>query len=591
MADAPLTPAVPNEHLWKLIRRFDKALPQPRQQQLELDLNRAADEEFTAAKLQKTVERFYIAVVTKCNRLVKHVNRLRSWDEPRRTGAFGAVYLIAWLCNSLIPVISTFLVALMLSESVRSHLFPPLLETQPSGTVNEAKPVESTAEENTAEANTTEAEQEATRIVDDIATSVTEVPDEAVQPVTSDPVDAATLAEDDNAEPIAQKKTSPAISVTLRVLSDIADLSERFSNLLSPSPPFDHLAPRLRLAGILISVSLVSLLLSGHMIVKTCSLTVGLTFFGDPLLSRAVDFLNRTVPDWKSYLDIHNTLLKGIPTDAQLTLTLLRLGELSSTPLPPPPSSREKNTPFWQIFRRKPKQAIADANPNQENSPSPDASTETLTAQEGPKIPKPKKWLRILKFARRTITTAIKGHVALNRAISLTGLESRQYAQGLLRAVLEKHIDFNFSLLAPSASFPHDNGYGPYSFEAKFERKRGTAVIDDKTDEANPIIYFTSQKAGKLGADLRVGSQKSDAVMFQVSVAEIAELTKTDGLGWKGKLIVRLAAGTEGFEGPVNEGLVIRGTEGQIYHLTDLRGRNWLFNRLVASSGQYWELY
>lgn len=36
-----------------------------------------------------------------------------------------------------------------------------------------------------------------------------------------------------------------------------------------------------------------------------------------------------------------STLLKGIPSDQQLTITLLRLGEMHDTPLPPPPMYTE----------------------------------------------------------------------------------------------------------------------------------------------------------------------------------------------------------------------------------------------------------
>jgi hypothetical protein len=34
-----------------------------------------------------------------------------------------------------------------------------------------------------------------------------------------------------------------------------------------------------------------------------------------------------------------STLLKGVPTNAQLAITLLRIGESNGAPLPPPPTS------------------------------------------------------------------------------------------------------------------------------------------------------------------------------------------------------------------------------------------------------------
>jgi Protein of unknown function (DUF3292) len=49
--------------------------------------------------------------------------------------------------------------------------------------------------------------------------------------------------------------------------------------------------------------------------------------------------LNREFPNWQKLLEIRNTLLKGVPTNAQLTITLLRIGEANKAPLPPPPTS------------------------------------------------------------------------------------------------------------------------------------------------------------------------------------------------------------------------------------------------------------
>lgn len=66
--------------------------------------------------------------------------------------------------------------------------------------------------------------------------------------------------------------------------------------------------------------------------VLTCS-----SFFGDPVITPGITWLNRNYPNWQKLLEIRNTLLKGIPTNAQLTLTLLRVGEANKAPLPPPP--------------------------------------------------------------------------------------------------------------------------------------------------------------------------------------------------------------------------------------------------------------
>lgn len=43
--------------------------------------------------------------------------------------------------------------------------------------------------------------------------------------------------------------------------------------------------------------------------------------------------------NWQKLLELRNTVLKGVPTNAQLTLTLLRIAEQNRAPLPPPPNS------------------------------------------------------------------------------------------------------------------------------------------------------------------------------------------------------------------------------------------------------------
>lgn len=125
--------------------------------------------------------------------------------------------------------------------------------------------------------------------------------------------------------------------------------------------------------------------------------------------------------------------------------------------------------------------------------------------------------------------------------------------------------------------------FGPLKFDAKFMKKRGAAVIDSTKEP--PILYFTTYQSAGLD-DLRIESRKKGSVLFQIPVTDIRELKKTEGLGWKGKLIVELTAGSK----EAADGLVVVGKEeGQMFHLTGMRSRNLLFNRLVAMDAQFWE--
>ncbi|KAL4903348.1 hypothetical protein BDW74DRAFT_39217 [Aspergillus multicolor] len=602
--EEPLAPGLSNDDLWRLIRRFDKQVSHvqaiPCSDDQPLDLNRAVEEQFPASKLQKTIERFYVSVLVKVGLFINHVNHLRSWEDPHRTGTFGGIYLLAWLCDFIIPLLSGGMIAMIFSPSMRSILFPSIPENQTQTQKRPSDPKEeSVPHVHAPPVNEGEAEDEAADLVNSITTSIQQdaigIPtgDDALEPDV-----ALTPSTDGDLENGKPKKTSPAISITLRVLSDITDLCERFSNLLHPSPPFTLIGPRFQLVGILMSVFLLSSMVSSHVIVKSCSLAVGIAFFGDPVFKRAMDLLNTKIPDWKTYLDIEKTLLKGVPTNAQLTLTLLRIGELNSSPIPIPPRSDTESSSGTQsplsLFRRKTPKTIEGAAENAETDTVSQVGTSS-TSPEGPlseKKAKAKKWLRILKFARRAITTAIKGHIAYNRAMGLTGAGSRYYAKSLLTAALDRNLTFqNLRLLALGPPSSQNVGGGPFTFDAKFERKRGTAVLDF-SDPEQPVLYFTSKNAAKIQDDLRVDVQKPGDVLFQTPISAIKALKKTEGLGWKGKLIVQLAAGAEAS----TEGLIVgvkgeEGEEDKSFHLTGMKGRNALFNRLVAGGGQCWEMY
>lgn len=308
---------------------------------------------------------------------------------------------------------------------------------------------------------------------------------------------------------------------------------------------------------------------------------IGLCFFGDPIIKNGVALLNSKIPDWTGYLDLQKygaallgvrvlfancirTLLKGVPTNAQLTLTLLRIGEINSSPLPPPPSSQD-NGPEWPIPRKKSKALISDQSNNQE------ATVDLQRQQSNETLPGTKskrRWVfKVIKFVRRTIATAIKGHIAFDRAIAIAGSSHTKNLIGMLQ-------DRHWKTSEP---------FGPLKFDAKFERKRGAVVIDASKEP--PILYFTTYQSAGLD-DLRIESRKKGSVLFQVPVTDIQELKKTEGLGWKGKLIVELTAGSK----EAADGLVVVGKEeGQLFHLTGMRARNQLFNRLVAIDAQFWE--
>ncbi|KAJ5151662.1 hypothetical protein N7492_009957 [Penicillium capsulatum] len=596
--DESLADGISNEDLWMLIRRFNKQIYHVKAvpgATLDIDLNRADEERFPPEKLRMTLERFYTSVVVGVTEFCRHVGRLRSWKEPVRTGVFCGIYFVSWVFDLLIPTTLGLMVGMVMCPPIRCVLFPPHpVALQPESQASSAEPQSHDSLTGAPEAHKGEAaEQEAKNLVDSFATVAMETAAgkycqavaEDVTEKTSIP-DTLRLTENGEAQPEdppddktkkpMKHKVSQGTDQAMRIISDITDIYEKFANLLSPTPPFFLVTPRLRLAGILSIMMAVLPFTSSYWIIKSVGFTLGLAFFGDPIFAWTMHLLNTKFPAWQEQMDLQKydpvlftwayllmpvrTLLEGVPTNAQLTLTLLRIGEINSSPLPPPPTPTD-NEPVWPIRRSKSKPTLSPTSTDHLSTTSP--SDSFPAPDQKPK----RRWVfKVLKFVRRTIATAIKGHIAVDRAMAIAGSAHTKNLIGMLQQ-------------RKFAATP----FGPLKFDAKFERKRGAAVIDSSKEP--PILYFTTYQSAGLD-DLRIESRKKGSVLFQIPVTQICELKKTEGLGWKGRLIVELTAGSK----EAADGLVVVGDgDGETFHLTGMRSRNQLFNRLVAIDAQFWE--
>ena len=91
----PLVGGLPNEELWTLVRRFNKQMYHVKATNDPmlpgLDLNIVDEDEFSPDKLRSNIERLYMTVIIGMMGFGKHIARLRSWREPRRTACFCAV--------------------------------------------------------------------------------------------------------------------------------------------------------------------------------------------------------------------------------------------------------------------------------------------------------------------------------------------------------------------------------------------------------------------------------------------------------------------------------------------------------------------
>ncbi|KAI9069704.1 hypothetical protein FKP32DRAFT_1586683 [Trametes sanguinea] len=688
-----LIKGISNDDLFMLIRRFNKqvqhvrAIPPPPPGFLDLEIS--DDEEFSPDKLRANIERLYMTVIVGMAAFGKHIARLRSWNEPRRTAKFCAAYFIAWYF-SLVPalLIGTALLVIFRPD-YREKLFPPAplaavsatsgnLQVPRAGTLGSHDSLSGAPEAHQGEA----VEQEASHFVaalgaigagtvigqggspkrkhgepraDAVGDAAGEMETETDQaPDTSDDSFAGALPDPsdltlhaknvkdtansdgvpDPAADVAKKSVEGALwekmRPVMRILADIADTWERLGNAIEPVPPFPKYEARLRLAGVLAPLLVASVFVPAAVVVRGTTFGIGVGFFGQPIISRLASQVNHRFPHWRRLLELRRTLLKGVPTNAQLTVTLLRVAELAKAPLPPPPASRPHHTA----------DAVKDANPAPEHPPQaadalkehdfafdtdnyeiegvdPDHSqaytdeadvgeeTDDESAEGGGpgEDKKKKKGSKILGAIKKTAHTGVSGVLGLDRVKAKVGSEhakrrlgavappsSKQNADGMPVSVDptadEKEREKELAKERADAALKRE---GPTSFSGRYHGKKGRLLL--VTGAASPCLSWSPEKplrAALLAPSKIPGKGGDDAegipAAVSIGLADIASLRKMGGFGWKGRMVVAWATGRD-----VLDGLEVVDRLGKRWVFTAIRGRDELFNRLVSMGKQSWE--
>lgn len=265
---------------------------------------------------------------------------------------------------------------------------------------------------------------------------------------------------------------------------------------------------------------------------------------------------------------ISSSLLKGIPTNAQLTLTLLRIGEANASPLPPPPTSHEK-----------PPSQPASLHHEELNLGASNGEIEQAAAADPHILSHSEPDSQVEETHRKTLGSRIVG---LFRGTTATGIESKRGIDRIRAVIGSRHAKNRVGVLQRKGML--NSPIGPAQFDARHNGKRGAVVIDSSKEPA--ILYFTTDVPQ--GSDQQLENRKRGSVLFRIPVSDIRELRKLGGIGWKGKLVVGWAIGSK----EVVDSLLIVGKEShQSYQLTAMGARNQLFNRLVAIDEQVWEQF
>jgi len=604
----PLVGGLGNEDLWLLVRRFNKQMYHvkeiPTAPPGGLDMNIADEEEFSPDKLRANIERLYMTIGIGLIGFGKHIVRIRSWRETRRTAWFCSAYFAAWIFDMIVPLITVTLVTLIVYPPARGAMFPPApialvsstggVQKPKSGTLGSTDSATGAPENHKGEA----VEQEASNFVNGFASialsSATgkhpqgEPPDEdSPDSSVPDPTRLAIGAADarDQAAGAKPSKHHDKTKVPMETamwtkmrpimhgIADVTDTWERFANMLEPTPPFPKNRSHLRLAVVVAPLVLVSLFVTSYMFMKGVTFGAGFGFFGDPVIQRGLALLDKKFPNWQKLLELRNTLLKGVPTNAQLTVTLLRIGEANKAPLPPPPhvAQAPEDKPV-DINEEELRATGADwpLNATQEELDEAMAHDPTTAHETGGEdidqakdSKHGKKGTKILNFFRGTVKGGVETTMTADKVKAAAG---STHAKNRLGAVPRRGVDLTS---------------GPVEFKARHDGKKGHVYIATKS--TIPSIAFSTDKTiEKIGSADREDLHPS----WSLPVGEIMEMKKVGGFGWKAKLVVGWAMGRE-----VADGLIITDRQLNEYRIMALPLRDELFNRLVAMGGQKWECW
>lgn len=343
--------------------------------------------------------------------------------------------------------------------------------------------------------------------------------------------------------------------------------------MLEPTPPFPKNKYHYRLASAIAPLLVISLFVTSYMFMKGLTFGIGFGFFGDPIITRGLDLLNRKFPGWQKMLELRNTLLKGVPTNAQLTITLLRVGEANKAPLPPPPHvegpppdvpvdiSEQELRATGADFPLNATQAELDAAMAHDPTTAHETSGADIDAAKDTKHGK--KSNKVMNFFRGAVKGGVETSIGADRLKAAVGHE---HAKNRVGAVPHRNADMTS---------------GPVEFKSRFDGKKGHLYITTKA--TIPCIAFsTDNSIEKIGAVDREDLHP----LWSIPVGSIREIRKVGGYGWKAKMVVGWAMGRE-----VADGIVITDRKGVDTRLTAMPLRDELFNRLVAMGGQKWECW
>ncbi|TGO21385.1 hypothetical protein BPAE_0223g00140 [Botrytis paeoniae] len=570
----PLLGGLPNGRLFSLIRRFNKDVFDVRAVDLEvargLDLNEAWSDEHAADKATLHLERMYLSMILGFASLGKHVARLRSWKETRRTSVFCAAYFTAWALDLLLPLVLGSLIALVSSKQARNVLFPPApialvnmgtggIQKPQAGQLGTSNTLTGAPEKQEGEA----AEEEAANFVSNIhhmverAIGMHEKKQNEGDPLESKvpkpirnaakAVHSAGLApvntgndkyltqkpmEEMLWDKVSPKQIEPIIQTVPHIIGEIVDNWERFTNAISATPPFPKIA-FLRIDAVLVPAFLMSLFVSYYMVYKGIGFFIGFGIFGDPILTPSLQWLNQNYSNWKEHLEPK------------------KIGEANHTPLPPVRTSHPNDCNQKQTIDED-NIPLDATNAEIQHAIHPSGNMEKSHPQEeeqgeGQKHKKLAKFIRALKANTKA---SVETKLAVDHVRAKAGNEK---AKGQL-GILPKKKDLIYA--------------GPSEYKARYDGKKGWLYIT-----GNSILFSHKEQGNR------------SSLVVEIPFAEIKQLKRVAAFSAKAAEV----AADWGTDKDLLGSVEINGSNDKTWKFTALPERDELFNRLVAISGHRWE--
>lgn len=251
-----------------------------------------------------------------------------------------------------------------------------------------------------------------------------------------------------------------------------------------------------------------------------------------------------------------SNILRNVPTNKQIAITLLRIGEAHRTPLPPVPTSKPDD-PDHQNFIDAEDIPLDVTRPEFIDMTKPSVVEKAHSDENKEEEPKHKYLSKVFRLFKGNAKSVVTMKLAIDHSRAAIG---SQKAKGHL-GVLPKTTSIIYA--------------GPSEFKCRFEGKQGWAVI---TESASPSLLFTRD-------DSRPRSSKKLEPVFEIAVSDIKRVKRATA--FVNTTVESVAAFCSDKE--LLASLEIEDEKEKTWRLTAMPERDELFNRLVAIGNQRWE--